>query len=80
MLTWSEELNIPGVLGLFWETAESPKWDRIHMDFMESRWDHSVPYAKGWSKKPCPIFYVPFRSKVIDRFVGATHNFEHFQS
>ena len=41
ILTWSEELNIPGIWGGFWKIAESPKWDRIHTDFMESWWDHS---------------------------------------
>ena len=35
MLTWSEELNIPGIL-FFRKISESSKWDRIHMDFMES--------------------------------------------
>ena len=44
--------------------TESSKWDRIHTDFMESWWDHPVPFAKGLIWRMCPIFwfFVSFQS------------------
>ena len=52
MLTWSEELNMPGIWGYF-----SPSL--LNEIAYTKIWDHSLyRLPKGWSKTPCLRFFI----------------------